>query len=152
VAETLEKPLPWRCEYSIEVDVSPAFAWSYWTNVDNWSDPPARFALDGPFVTGSRGITSMPGQEPQPWTLREVEAEKFATIQAHLDRALMSFEWRFEQISDCQTRITQRIELTGENAEAYAEARSAFSANLPGGMKKIAAAITRAYEIATSVT
>jgi len=31
----------WHCEYSVESDVSPEFAWSYWTDVRNWSDPPA---------------------------------------------------------------------------------------------------------------
>src|SRR5437879_526164 len=31
-------------EYSVESDASPGFAWSYWTNIDNWADPPAQFS------------------------------------------------------------------------------------------------------------
>jgi hypothetical protein len=59
----------------------------------------------------------------------------------------MSFEWRFEGIADGRTRITQRIELTGENAGAYLEAGAAFRANLPDGMKKIAAVMAHAEAV-----
>src|SRR5689334_5041234 len=37
-----------QLEYSVEADVSPAFAWRFRTDVANWKDPPARFSLDGP--------------------------------------------------------------------------------------------------------
>jgi hypothetical protein len=40
------------CEYSVEAEVSPEFAWRYWTDIRNWSDPLARFSLDGAFATG----------------------------------------------------------------------------------------------------
>jgi len=46
-----------QLQYSVEAEVSPAFAWQFRTNVANWSDPPARFALDGPFEVGSCGTT-----------------------------------------------------------------------------------------------
>jgi hypothetical protein len=49
----------WQLEYSVEWD---AIAWSYWTNIDNWADPPARFTLDGAFAAGSQGTTWMPGK------------------------------------------------------------------------------------------
>ena len=37
-------------KYSVEADVTPAFAWQFRTDVANWNDPPARFALDGPLL------------------------------------------------------------------------------------------------------
>jgi len=135
---------PWYCEYSVEVDVRPAFAWSYWTDIGNWVDPPAQFSLDGAFAAGSQGMTQMPGHEPIEWRIAAVETGQSATIQIPLDRAVLSFHWRFEALSDRRTRITQRIELTGENADAYAEARAAFRANLRGGMERIAAAMSQA--------
>jgi len=47
-------------EHSIEADVSPAFAWTWRTDIKNWDDPPARFQLDGPFAQDSWGTTRLP--------------------------------------------------------------------------------------------
>jgi hypothetical protein len=132
-----------HCEHSVEADVSRTFAWSYWTDVGNWVDPPARFSLDGAFVTGARGMTHLPGQE-LPWVIGNVEPGTSATILMTLDRATISFEWRFEALSQGRTRLTQRIELVGENANAYTQGLSALCANLPDAMKKMAAAMAAA--------
>lgn len=42
-----------QLEHSVEADVSPAFAWSFRTDVANWNDPLAEFTLEGPFAAGS---------------------------------------------------------------------------------------------------
>jgi len=66
-------------------------------------------------------------------------------IEALLDRASLSFEWRFVGLADGRTRLTQRIALEGENAAAYVEqVQAGFTASLPAGMRRIAAAIARA--------
>jgi hypothetical protein len=62
-----------------------------------------------------------------------------------LDRAVLSFEWLFDAVSNRRTRITQRIVLSGDNAVAYVDqVRSAFGSTLPDGMKRIADALVRA--------
>jgi hypothetical protein len=62
-----------------------------------------------------------------------------------LDRATLSFEWRFEAVSDRHTRLSQRIVLAGDNAAAYEpQVRAAFGSNLPDGMSRIAAAMAAA--------
>ncbi len=67
------------------------------------------------------------------------------TIEMRLDRAALTFEWRFDAIADRRTRLTQRIVLRGENAVAYIEqVQSAFTSSLAAGMNKIAAAMARA--------
>jgi hypothetical protein len=120
--------------------VSPAFAWSFWTDVANWDDPPARFTLDGPFADGSIGTTLMPGSDPLQWRIRDVRPGTSAAIDMALDRATLSFEWHFEALPDGTTRLTQRVVLTGDNAAAYAaEVKAAFGSNLPDGMKRLAA-------------
>ena len=83
---------------SVEADVTPAFAWQFRTDVSTWDDPPAVFALEGAFETGSRGTTSLPGQEPLHWSLGEVNPGESFTIEMPLDRALLCFEWRFEEL------------------------------------------------------
>ena len=59
--------VPWEITHLIETNASPTVAWQYWTNIANWDDAPAEFELEGPFATGSRGITRLPGQEPLHW-------------------------------------------------------------------------------------
>jgi hypothetical protein len=138
-----------NCEHSVEVDVSRDFAWNYWTDIRNWSDPPATFALDGPFAPGSRGTTTIPGQEPLSWTLGPIEPGTSGTVQMPLDRAMISFRWAFEPIAEERTRITQRVEVTGENPASYSAALEIFRSNLPPGMQRIADAMTARYRSMT---
>lgn len=137
-----------RLECSVEADVSPAFAWSFRVDVANWNDPPAKFALEGPFAAGSRGTTLLPGQPPIYWLIREVQLGEFFIIEMELDRAALSFEWRFEPLPGNKSRLTQRIILRGENASAYVDqVTSGFGSTLSDGMKRIAAEIERAGRI-----
>lgn len=134
-----------QLEYSVEADVSPAFAWQFRTNVSNWDDPPAQFSLDGPFEAGARGTTQLPGQEPLHWTIREVRPGESFVTEMQLDRATLTFEWRFERVSEHRTKLTQRIALSGSNARAYAShVEAGFGPNLADGMKRIAAAMAAA--------
>ena len=136
----------WEISHAVESSASLVFAWKYWSTVSNWDDPPARFQLQGPFEAGSRGITRIPEQSPIEWFLREVRPPSTATIDIPLVQAVLSFEWRFDSLPDGRTRISQRITLQGENAEAYrSQVASTFAANLPNGMAKIARAMAEAH-------
>ena len=135
----------WEITHSVETDASPEFAWNYWANVANWDDPPAEFELSGPFATGSRGTTRVPGQEPFQWILRDVIPPKAATMEISLDGAALSFEWRFAGLADGRTRLTNRIVLKGEKAGQYvSQVEAAFGGALPGGMKKMATSMANA--------
>jgi Polyketide cyclase / dehydrase and lipid transport len=137
----------WETQRSVEVAVPIAFAWRYMTDVRNWDDPPAEFALDGPFAAGSRGTTRMPGRPLALWTICDVEPGRAYTIESgsFLERALLRFHWRFDPISDRKARLTQRVELCGENAAAYvAEVRAGFEPNLEPGLRRLAERMTRA--------
>ncbi len=100
----------------------------------------------GPFATGSRGATRLPGQEPLHWFLREVTPPNAATIEMSLDRAALSFEWRFIGLPDGRTRLTQRIILQGDKVDIYlSQVKATFTANIPGGMNKLATAMANAH-------
>lgn len=129
-----------QLEQSVEVEVSPEFAWRYRTDIANWNDPPAKFLLDGPFAAGTRGTTVLPGQQPLHWKILDVYPPQSFVIEMELDRAVLTFEWRFATLSDQRTRMTQKIVLAGENAAAYAEQiKAGFSPGLADGMRRIAA-------------
>jgi len=139
----------WETEYSIEIHAHQAFAWNFMSNVENWDDPPAQFHLDGPFVTGARGYTQMPGQPPQPWQLVEVTPMELYRLEFTLPDAALIFTWRF-QACDAGTRLTQHIALSGEKASEYlSNVEGAFRSNLEPGMKRIAQAIDSAHRLQT---
>jgi Polyketide cyclase / dehydrase and lipid transport len=139
------KNIACQLEESVEAEVSPSFAWSWRTDIKNWDDPPAQFQLDGTFASGSWGATLLPGQEPLRWHIRDVQPGTSFVIDMPLDRAVLSFQWLFDAVSDRRTRITQRVVLSGDNAAAYANhVQVSFGATLAAGMKRIADAMARA--------
>jgi hypothetical protein len=140
-----------QLEHSVEAEVTAEFAWKHRTDIANWNDPPANFSLDGAFIAGSRGTTVLPGQQPLHWKVREVHPPCSFVLEMELDRAILTFEWRFEASSEQRTRMTQRIVLAGENASAYAEqVRAGFSPGLADGMRRIASDMSAAQRRATS--
>jgi hypothetical protein len=140
-----------QLEYSVEADVTAEFAWKYRTDIANWNDPPARFVLNGAFVAGSRGTTELPGQEPLHWKVREVQPPSSFVLEMELDRAILTFEWRFDASSAQRTRMTQKIVLAGENAAAYVEqVRAVFTPGLADGMRRVAAEMAAAQRRSTS--
>lgn len=132
-------------EHSVEAAVTPDFAWQNRTDVSNWNDPPARFSIEGPFGQGARGTTIIPGQDPLRWIIGLVVPGKSYVVEVLLDGALLSFEWQFDALPDHGTRLTQRIRLTGDNAEAYvAQVQRGFGPTLAEGMNRIAEQLNEA--------
>jgi hypothetical protein len=140
-----------QLDYSVEADVSPAFAWRFRTDVANWNDPPAKFALDGPFEVGSCGLTLLPDQEALHWRIREVRHGQSFVLEMQLDGAILTFEWCFDGLPGNRTKLTQRIVLSGDNARAYAgQMEAGFGPSLPDGMRRIAAELTLAEKHSNS--
>jgi hypothetical protein len=136
----------WQFQHSLACEAARQFAWSYWTNIENWNDPPATFRLDGPFAIGSRLTTTLPGQTLDS-VIRQVSADREATIEMQLPGATLSFYWTFEDLSEDRTRITQRLVLSGSNAEAFVAQASMLEQGVPAGMTKLVAAIERARQL-----
>ena len=133
----------WQFQHSVECNAPRQFAWSYWTNVANWNDPPATFHLDGPFIAGTQLTTSLPGQTLHSM-IREVKPGLEAIIEMQLNGAVLSFHWKFESVADeDRTRITQRQALSGTNAGAFVDQAGILEQTTPEGMNKLAAAIER---------
>jgi hypothetical protein len=146
---TMTNQVAWQLEHVVDVEASLSFVWAWRTDITTWDDPPARFELDGPFVSGAEGRTVLPGQPPLKWRLRDVQPLTTFVVEMPLDRAALRFEWRFDAISDGQTRLTQRIYLSGADAIAYADqVRSNFTATLADGMNRLAAMLEQAARCA----
>lgn len=134
----------WTIENSVDVDVPVSSAWTFMTNVANWSDPPAEFSLVGPFAAGAHGTTQMAGQPPTSWIIREVEDQRSYTIEVSVAvHALVRFHWRFDRVSEQRTALTQRVELWGDDATTLVDTiRAAFEPNLASGMQRVARMMT----------
>jgi hypothetical protein len=137
-----------RLEHAIDADATLSFAWRFRTDVSTWDDPPATFSIDGPFVVGAHGVTTMPGQPAVRWRVGDVRFEESFVIDIKLDGAKIAFTWMFAESCVGSTRLTQRIELSGTNAGAYAElVRAGFGSTLRDGMERIGRRIGQAFAV-----
>lgn len=142
--------IAWQFEHSIECNVNKSFVWEYWTDVTNWERLEGKavewIKLDGPFELGSLGTTKMPGLEPHHWKISQLDPEKSATIDMPLEGAVFHNEISIDALSPDQTRITQRMYLTGTKAAEFAEGMQMFEQTAPQGLAKLAKTIEEAYE------
>ena len=130
----------WEFAHSVECGVPREFAWKYWTNPENWDDPPARFEFDGPFATGTRLTTVLPGQKLHS-LIREIVDGREAVIEMEAMSATVQFRWTFEELANEWTRITQTIHLFGEGDKKLVEQARVLEQSAPQGMARIGAAM-----------
>jgi len=129
----------WVLEHMEATGASPAFVWTYWTDVTHWDDPPASFALEGAFESGSHGTTTLPGATPLEWVLSDVRQGQSYRIESELPEARLVCEWSFEARPEGGTTLRQRIGVTGPGGARQAEAvREGFGPTLAAGMQRIA--------------
>jgi hypothetical protein len=130
----------WKFEHSFDCNSPRALCWSYWTDISNWDDPPAKFHLEGPFEDGSRITTELPGQILVS-VIRDVTVGRAATIEIDLPNALFSFHWCFDDLEGKRTRIGQRLVLSGEDASMFLDQAKVMGKNAREGLKKLVAAM-----------
>ena len=133
----------WEFFHSVECNAPREFCWNYWTDIANWDDPPATFHLEGLFADGSRITTQLPGQTLHS-VIRDVEEGRAATIELELPNAVFCFHWRFDDLEGERTRISQRLVLSGEDAELFVDQARVMGQTAPDGVKKLVEAMERA--------
>ena len=122
-------------EYGMECPVARGIAWRFWTTASNWAfdSDIESVELNGPFTSGSRGVTRSRSSGRIEWKLGSGQPEKRAIVEISVLGASAHFEWLFED-SGSATRITQRVSIKGENALSLGQAPKQV---LPEGMKKL---------------
>ena len=145
--------MAWELRHSVIANVARDVAWAWWTTVDNWrrheGDAVESITLDGPFETGARGETRMPGQSPRSWLLAEVEAPARAVIEMELGDATLRIVWTFDDLGDGRTKLTQQMKLDGPSADHYAaDLEAGFAPNIGPGMEKIALGMAEGRAVA----
>ena len=126
----------WCFEHSIECNVTREFAWTFWTDVENWKlDADIESVeLSGPFAEGSRGATTTRSAGRIEWRLAGVKAGSEAIIDVPLPGATGTFRWTFQDLNG-RTRITQRVSIgVSSLAEMMA---GGLERGIPAGMQKL---------------
>ena len=134
----------WEFVHGVECGAPRRFAWAYWTNAENWDDPPAQFEFDGPFRVGTRIKAKLPGQELES-AIREVVEGRAARIEMDVMGAVVAFAWNFLELDGERTRITQQIRLSGAGAGALVEQAKALEQSVPQGMARLVQHIERKW-------
>ena len=135
----------WSFEHSIECPVGRDFAWQFWTDVSNWTldSDVESVELNGPFTTGSQGVTLTRSSGPIRWRLTEVRPGEAAVVEIPVPGGVGRFHWSFDDLGG-HTRITQRVILTSEQASLIDAAAPALQEGIPGGMRRLAESMTKA--------
>jgi hypothetical protein len=135
--------MSWQFQYAVDCPVSRAFAWQFWSNVENWllDTSVEAITIDGPFAAGTRGTSKPRGGDLINWQLVEVVDGCRAVIEILLPGAVVRFHWQFEDLPDAATRMTQRVSLEGERAADYLAGVAELEKGIPEGMQRLAAEI-----------
>lgn len=132
----------WSFQHTVDCHAPRQVAWNYWTNIQNWDDPPARFEMQGDFRDGARLRTILPDQTLES-TIHEVQPGSIVMLDMKLPGADLLFHFTFEDADVAGSRITQRVSLSGANAEAFLTNAKLLEQTIPQGMAKLVAAIER---------
>lgn len=139
--------MSYEFEHSVECPVDKDFAWRFWSNVENWpvvDSSVESVRLDGNFAAGTKGFTTPRGAEETEWELLEVEDGKSAIVGIFLPGTVLKFHWNFADSSLGGTIISQRVTLTGEQTENYAEGMEFLKKGVPEGMQSLANGMVKA--------
>jgi uncharacterized protein YndB with AHSA1/START domain len=140
--------MSWELKHSVIANANRQTVWEFISNVENLAriegDAVESITLDGPFQTGTRGTTRMPGQEPTHWRLVEVEPPERTVTEIELNDAVVRITWTYEEVPDGRTRLSQHMVLEGPGAQAYVPVMEQhFAPNLGKGMERLAEEIAR---------
>jgi hypothetical protein len=132
----------WTREESVEARADAAFAFRYWTTVENMTKDPGieRVETDGPRLdqAGMRGRTHLAGGGTTDWVVSMVEPDRRFAIDVALPGATLRFELRFEAKPGGGSILTQRVSLFGPNAAAHRDGVEAgFGGSLRDGMRAV---------------
>ncbi len=134
-------------EASTQINASSATVFSLYANVPAWPtwDHDVKSAtLNGPFVSGARGVITPNGGPKSEIVFVEVVANKKFIAQCKLPLCVMRFEHELDELSGAGTRATHRVIFQGFLAPLFGRLiGSGMRKTLPGalaGLKRAAEA------------
>jgi uncharacterized protein YndB with AHSA1/START domain len=138
----------WSYQNSIDTTATAEAVYRLWADVLNWSDWNADIVaieLDGPFAAGSTITMTPAGQDPVHLEIAEVEEGRQFVDEARFNGLLFRTVHRAEPLAEGGTRVTYRMEITGEGAdEIGAQIGPAITGDWPETMAALVALAEKA--------
>ena len=109
----------WEHEYTVETDVSPEAIWAVLSDLDGWprwDTSMERVALQGPFAVGSQVSMTPQGQDPIVSTIIGISEPGYYADRTDFGPVTLEFSHRLTRLGTGGTRITHRLEITGDGA------------------------------------
>lgn len=124
----------WTYEHQAITTARPEALYHLWSNVSTWPEwntDLQRADLHGAFTTGSR-IDMVSAQGTLTLRLTDVKEHHGFTDEVEMDSLHFRTTHRLDPLPDGQTRVTYRMEITGENADTLgAEIGPAVTGDFP---------------------
>ena len=133
----------WAVEPSVETSADAQAVWRLWADVERWPEWNAgveRIELRGPFAVGSTILMTPPGDEPVELRIAEVVAPELFVDEADGGEFVVRTTHRVDAVGDGRSRITYRMEITGQASETVGPAIGPeISADFPDLLAALAA-------------
>lgn len=110
----------WIHEHVAETAATPQQVWQVLSDLDNWGawDTSMEWVrLEGPFAVGSEVVMKPTGQDPITSTITAVDPNSRYADETEFGGVLLRFSHTLEPLDADRTRVTHRLEITGEGAD-----------------------------------
>jgi hypothetical protein len=109
----------WEHEYTVETNVSPEAIWAVLSDLDRWprwDTSMERVALQGPCAVGTKVAMTPQGQDPIVSTIVAIKETEHYADRTDFGGVTLEFSHRLTRLGTGGTRITHRLEITGDGA------------------------------------
>jgi hypothetical protein len=109
----------WTHEHSAETGLAPRAVWRVLADLDNWAawdTSMESVALRGPFAVGSEVTMTPKGQDPITSVITAIDENERYADRTEFGGVTLSFSHTLASLPDGGTRVTHRLEITGDEA------------------------------------
>jgi uncharacterized protein YndB with AHSA1/START domain len=109
----------WEHELVRETDVTPEAIWSVLSDLDGWprwDTSMEQVHLRGPFAEGTQVSMTPKGQDPIVSTIVAITEPEYYADRTEFGGVTLQFSHRLTRLANGGTRITHRLEITGDAA------------------------------------
>jgi hypothetical protein len=133
----------WSYEHSAETTADADAIWPLYSDVSrwpSWNGAVEHVRLDGPFVAGTVGELTPPGQEPLPFRIvTAIEKVGYTSETEIADTVTLRLTNSLTALPAGGTRITHRAELVGPGADFFGQSFGpALTAGIPKSVEALA--------------
>lgn len=133
----------WTHEHSTDTPLAPEPIWRVLSDVDRWTDWDTSMdsvTLQGPLAVGTAVLMTPKGQEPIRSVITELRDNELHADETVFGGVTLRFSHALARLPDGGTRVTFRVEIDGEGADATGpELGPAITEDFPDAIRALIA-------------